>query len=83
MRWFAPAIRHRACHLHQAHFLLQQQHFEQVAHGFGVADDVVANGLVAKALAHHAGGFKNGQLALGVAPYWRPPRAAAARRSAA
>ena len=52
--------------VHQAHFLLQQQHFEQIAHRFGVADDVVANGLVAKPLTHHPGGFKNGQLALGV-----------------
>ena len=52
--------------VHQAHFLLQQQHFEQIAHRFGVADDVVANGFMAKALTHHPGGFKDGQLALGV-----------------
>ncbi|MNV30605.1 hypothetical protein D3C71_1218820 [compost metagenome] len=50
--------------IHQAHFLLQQQHFEQVAHRFGVADDVVADGFVAEALAHDAGGFEDGQLAL-------------------
>ena len=49
---------------HQAHFLLQQQHFEQVAHGFGVADDVVAHRLAAKALAHDFGGLEDRQFAL-------------------
>ena len=38
---------------------MQQQHFEQVAHGLGVADDVVANRFGAKALAHDFGGFEN------------------------
>ena len=36
----------------QAHLLLQQQHFEQVADGFGVADDVVADRLGAVAGTH-------------------------------
>ncbi len=48
--------------VHQADFLLQQQHFQQVAHGFGVADDVVTYRLLAKACTGHKGGFKNGQL---------------------
>jgi len=52
--------------VHQAHFFLQQQHFQQIAHRFGVADDVVANRLVAKALAQRTGRFKDGQLALRV-----------------
>jgi hypothetical protein len=54
------------CAAHQAHFLLQQQHFEQVAHGFGVADDVVADRLLAKGVQHALGGFKDGQLRHGV-----------------
>ena len=45
---------------------MQQQNFEQVADGFGVADDVVTNGLVAVALAGGQGDFKNSQLAAGV-----------------
>ena len=52
--------------LHQPHFLLQQQHLQQVAHRLGVTDDVVAYGLPAKALARCACGFKDGQLALGM-----------------
>ena len=39
---------------HQAAFLLQQQHFEQVAHRLGVADDVVADGLGAEGRAQLA-----------------------------
>jgi hypothetical protein len=35
----------------QAHFLLQQQHLQQIADGLGVADDAVANRLAAQALA--------------------------------
>jgi hypothetical protein len=52
--------------LHQADFLLQEQHFQQVAHGFGVADDVVANRLVAKARTHFAGFCEDGQFGSGV-----------------
>ena len=51
---------------HQAHFFLQQQHFQQIAHGLGVADDVVANGVCAETLAHQLGRRKDGQLALRV-----------------
>ena len=45
---------------------MQQQHFEQIADGFGVADDVVANGFLAKALARRQGSLKNSQLTAGV-----------------
>ena len=45
--------------LQQAHFLLQQQHLQQVAHGFRVADDVVADRLRAEALAHASGGLED------------------------
>jgi hypothetical protein len=56
--------------LHQAHFLLQQQHLEQVAHRLGVADDVVADGLSAVALQHDLGRLEDrefvaGQVAVG------------------
>ncbi len=44
--------------LHQAHFFLQQQHFQQVAHGFGVADDVVAGWLRARRLAAFCAPFQ-------------------------
>jgi hypothetical protein len=50
----------------QADFFLQQQNFQQVTHAFGVADDVVANGLPAKAGQHALRGVKNGQLGHGV-----------------
>ena len=54
---------------------LQQQHFEQVAHRFGVADDEWRVGLVAKALTASAGGFKDGQFRPGRGPNTRrPPR---------
>jgi hypothetical protein len=67
--------------VHQADFLLQQQHFQQVAHGFGVADDVVADRLFAEAGARRAGGFENREFACARGPNRpRPPRAAAARR---
>ena len=49
--------------MHQPHFLLQQQHFKQIAHRFRVADDVVDDGLRPIALAHLARGFKNGHFA--------------------
>ena len=45
---------------------MQQQHFEQVAHGLGVADDVVADALFAKALQHDLCHGKDGQFAFGV-----------------
>jgi hypothetical protein len=51
---------------HQAHFFLQQQHFEQIAHSLGVADDVVANGIGTKTLTHDLGHGEDGQLALSV-----------------
>ena len=48
---------------HQAHFFLQQQHFQQIAHRFGVADDAVANGFAALQLAQAVGGLENAQFA--------------------
>ena len=50
----------------QAGFFLQQQYFQQIAHAFGVADDVVADGFVAETLAHVTRHFKNRQFALGM-----------------
>ncbi len=50
--------------VHQAGFFLQQQHLQQVADCFGVADDGVANGVRAKALAPAAGVVKNRQFVL-------------------
>ena len=54
------------CASHQSDFLLQQQHFQQIAHGFCVADDVVADGFVTKAFTHGLGCGKNSQFTLGV-----------------
>jgi len=34
--------------LHHAAFFLQEEHFEQIAHRFGVADDVVPDRLLAE-----------------------------------
>ena len=50
--------------LHQTGFLLQQQHFEQVAHGPGVADDVVPDRLRAVLLPHAPGGLEDREFAL-------------------
>ena len=50
----------------QSDFLLQQHHFEQVADGLGVADDVVTDGLRAELVAHPPGHFKNGKLVAAV-----------------
>ena len=47
----------------QAGFLLQQHHFDQIADGFRVRDDVVAHGARAELLARHAGGFEHAQFA--------------------
>ena len=41
--------------VHHAAFLLQQQHFQKIADGLGVADDVMADRLVAVGLAHRGG----------------------------
>ena len=51
--------------VHQPGFFLQQQYFEQVTHGFGVADDVVADGLGTVARKHVACAFKDRQLRFG------------------
>ena len=53
--------------MHQPGFFLQQQHFKQVAHGFGMADDVVAYGLLAVTRQHVARALENRQLRLGQA----------------
>ena len=50
----------------QAGFLLQQQHFEQVGHGLGVRDDVVADRPHAVALADVLGRAQDRQLAVGL-----------------
>ena len=50
---------------HQAGFFLKQQNFKQIAHGFGMADDVVANAGRAKPRHDLPGGFENCQFALG------------------
>ena len=52
--------------MEQAGFLLQQQHFQQVAHRLGVADDGVPDGLCTQALAPQTSGLENGQLAQAV-----------------
>ncbi|MNT10652.1 hypothetical protein D3C72_1454940 [compost metagenome] len=48
----------------QARFFLQQQHFQQVGHGFRVRDDVVADGPRAVALADVARRAQNRQLGI-------------------
>jgi hypothetical protein len=50
----------------QPRFLQQQQHLQQVAHVFGVRDDVVAQCLAAVALQHHERGLEDRDLALRV-----------------
>ena len=50
----------------QAGLFLQQQNFQQIAHAFGVADDVVADGLCAKAFAHDPRHRKNRLFGLGM-----------------
>ena len=61
----------RGCHVvqrsaQQSDLLLQQQHLQQVAHRFGVADDVVPNRLGAELLAHPPRHFKDRDLVLAV-----------------
>ena len=46
---------------HQASLFLQQQGFQQIAHSFGVADDVVANAGGPKTGDDVFGSFKNGE----------------------
>ena len=46
----------------QAHFLLQHQHFQQVADRFGVADDGMTNGGSPMAFTHVAGSLEDVQL---------------------
>ena len=43
---------------------MQQQNFQQIADCLGVADDVVANSIRAKTLAHDPGGGEDGQLTI-------------------
>ena len=47
---------------HEPGFLLQHQHFEQIAHVFGVRNDVVAQCLAPVAREHGGGGFEYGEL---------------------
>jgi len=56
-----PRLRVAQRAAHQAAFFLQQQHLQQVADGFGVADDVVLQGLRAVASTGLGGGLENGQ----------------------
>jgi hypothetical protein len=67
---------------HQADFLLQQQHLQQVAHGFGVADDVVADRLRAKAFASCARPRRWPARRGCARCSWRPAPAGAGRRPA-
>ncbi|MNZ96726.1 hypothetical protein D3C78_1159330 [compost metagenome] len=48
--------------MHQADFLLQQQHLKNVAHGFGVADDVVTDRVRTELAAQFIRLFKNADL---------------------
>ena len=48
----------------QAGFLLQQHHFDQIADGFRVRNDVVAHRARAELLARHAGRFEHAEFAL-------------------
>ncbi len=50
--------------MHQAAFLLQEQNLQQVADGFGVRNDAVAQGLWAIAAAGLGSGLEDGQLTL-------------------
>ena len=52
------------CAAHQANFFLKQQDFQQVTDCFGVADDVVTNGLSSIGSPSQASFFKNRQLRL-------------------
>ena len=48
---------------HHAAFFLQQQHFEQIAHRLGVADDIVTNRFRAEVFAQTSRGLENRQFA--------------------
>ncbi|SAL00418.1 hypothetical protein AWB80_07862 [Caballeronia pedi] len=50
--------------LQHARFLLQQHHFEQIADGFRVRDDVVAHRARAELRARFVGGFEHAEFAL-------------------
>jgi len=50
--------------VHHAAFLLQQQHFQKIADGLRMADDVMADRLVAVGLAHRGGLGENRQFVL-------------------
>ena len=52
--------------MHQTRFFLQQEHLEQIAHAFGVADDAVANGVGTELLSTRARRIKNRQLTQGM-----------------
>ena len=74
------ALRRPACRA-PGHFTLQQQHFQQVAHRPGVADDVVADGMVSVALAAAAPRFKVTRPAISLS-VWRPADRGTCERAA-